>query len=329
MFLFENVIYTVNFMAFFFFIIPFILTITIMPPVIRKMRETGYMAKDMYKINTTYIPINGGLVILLVALFSLSIISLFYSKYINPVNYAIITVVALFAFFGLLDDIINIGRIAKLVLLYYCAYILISYATVSILYTEFFSGILLFGIIYSQIIVPTYVPVVANLVNMHSGFNGLAPGLSLIILITLILKSLFFGDILNILFIICLTGALAGYFLFEKYPARIFWGNIGALTIGAAIGATIVIEGYIVSGFIMLIPHTINFLMYVYWRLRTDKYPIQKFGKIREDGTLEVPNPLTLKWLLPYYYPMTEKQATNVMLLYTTVFCFIGLFVPG
>jgi UDP-N-acetylglucosamine--dolichyl-phosphate N-acetylglucosaminephosphotransferase len=79
--------------------------------------------------------------------------------------------------------------------------------------------------------------VVANLVNMHSGFNGLAPGLSLMVLSTLLVKTWFHGDIFNALFILCLTGALAGYFLFEKYPAQIFWGNVGALSVGAAIGA--------------------------------------------------------------------------------------------
>ncbi len=38
----------------------------------------------------------------------------------------------------------------------------------------------------------------------------------------------------------------------------------------------IVMKGFIFSGFIMLLPHTINFLMYVYWRAR--KYPQVKFG---------------------------------------------------
>ena len=77
----------------------------------------------------------------------------------------------------------------------------------------------------------------------------------------------------------------------------------------------------------MLIPHTVNFLMYVYWKIK--KYPAVKFGKVREDGTLEVPNPLTLKWVLPYYYRLTEKQATYAMFLLTSVFCILGILLPG
>ncbi len=54
-----------------------------------------------------------------------------------------------------------------------------------------------------------------------------------------------------------------------------------------------------------------------------------KYSKVREDGTLEVPNPYTLKWVLPHYYRMNEKQATMAMWAVTAVFCGLGFFVPG
>jgi len=317
-----------NLMVLLFLIVPFSFMMFTMPYIIKKMRENGHLVKDMYKPDFPEVPSNGGLVILLISIFSLSILTLFYGKFIVPINYTIIVVVILFALFGLLDDLINIGRPAKLILLYYCSYPLIPFiTTTAILFPVI--GSVDFSAIYLQIIIPTYVPVVANLVNMHSGFNGLAPGLSLMVLITLVLKVFFFGDIFTVLFLICLTGALLGYIWFEKYPSRIFWGNIGALSIGAAIGALIVTQGYIISGFIMLIPHIINFLLYVYWRLNAAKYPIAKFGKVKENGILEVPNPLTLKWVLPYYFPMTEQRATYCMYAFSLIFCCIGFIIPG
>ena len=322
------IIGSINFITLVFFIIPFSFLILSIPNIINKMKESGFVVKDMYKKDFPEVPANGGLLILLIAMFSLSILSLFYSKCIPPVTYVMVMVAALFAFFGTLDDIINIGRPAKLILLYYCSYSLIPFIPTTIVYVPLLGQFDL-GILYLQLIVPLYIPVVANLTNMHSGFNGLAPGLSLIILSAIIIKTMFFGDIFNILFLISLCGALTAYFLYEKYPSKIFWGNIGALTIGASIGMGIVIEGFIISGFIMLIPHTINFLLYVYWRLNTQKYPLVKFGSIREDGTLEVPNPLTLKWILPYYYRMTEKQATHAMYAFTILCCIAAVFVQG
>ncbi|HOX34168.1 MAG TPA: UDP-N-acetylglucosamine-1-phosphate transferase [Methanoregulaceae archaeon] len=295
-----------------------------MPYVIRKLRLNGHVVKDMYKAGLPDVPTQGGLVLLLIAIFSLSILALFYAKYISAVNYTIVFVVVLFALFGLLDDLINIGRPAKLILLYYCSYPLFPFITTTAILLPVIGSV--DAIVYLQVIIPTYVPVVSNLVNMHSGLNGLAPGISLIVLLTLVLKAFFYGNIFNALFIVCLTGAVAGYFWFEKYPSRIFWGNIGALSVGAAIGAMIVTQGFIISGFVMLIPHTINFLLYVYWRLR--KFPVAKFGKVREDGTLEVPNPLTLKWVLPYYFKMTEKTAGYAMFAVTGIFCVAGFFIP-
>jgi UDP-N-acetylglucosamine--dolichyl-phosphate N-acetylglucosaminephosphotransferase len=266
----------------------------------------------------------GGIAILLIAMLSLSLNSLFFK--FTSTNYVAMIVIALFGLFGVLDDMINIGRTSKLLIMYYCSYPLIQYAAHTAIT---FPGIgsLELGIFYLQFIVPTYVLVASNLVNMHSGYNGLASGLSIIVLVSLILKSFLIGDVENIIAIAAITGATIGFYFYERYPARIFWGNVGSLTVGAAIGAIIVLQDFVVSGFIMLIPHTVNFLMYVYWRAK--KYPHVKFGKEREDGTLEVPNPLTLKWVLPYYYNVTEKQATYAMFLLTSFFCVIGIFLPG
>jgi UDP-N-acetylglucosamine--dolichyl-phosphate N-acetylglucosaminephosphotransferase len=235
-------------------------------------------------------------------------------------------VIALFGLFGILDDMINIGRASKFLIMYYCSYPLIQYATHTAV-TLPSIGNLELGIIYLQLIVPTYVLVASNLVNMHSGYNGLSSGLAIIVLVSLIIKSVLINDIENIISVVAITGATLGFYFYERYPAKIFWGNVGSLTVGAAIGAIIVIQGFIISGFVMLLPHTINFLMYVYWKIK--KYPHVKFGKIREDGTLEVPNNLTLKWVLPYYYRLNEKQATYAMFLLTSVFCVAGILLPG
>ncbi len=282
------------------------------------------MVRDYYKKEKKMVPTEGGIAIMLAVLFSLSINEIFY--HFSAINYVLLNVVLLFGLFGILDDMIDIGRPAKLVLMYYCSYPLMQYATHSQLIVPYV-GHLDLGIFYSQLIVPTFVLVAANLVNMHSGFNGLSSGLSVIILVSLIIKSLITGPFDNIISLIALTGATFGFFLFERYPARIFWGNVGSLTVGAAIGVLIVMQGYIISGFIMLLPHTINFLLYVYWRIK--KYPPVKFGKLREDGTLEVPNNLTLKWVLPYYTRMTEKQATYAMYVLTAIFSIIGIMIPG
>jgi UDP-N-acetylmuramyl pentapeptide phosphotransferase/UDP-N-acetylglucosamine-1-phosphate transferase len=306
------------------FLAPFIVTFISMPYFIKKLTEKGIIARDYYKREVTMIPERGGIAILLVAMVCFSLNTLFFK--FAATNYVALIVIAMFGLFGILDDMIDIGRVTKLLLMYYCSYPLIQYAT----HTAFTLpdiGSVELGILYLQFIVPTYVLVASNLVNMHSGFNGLSSGLSVIVLMALIVKSVLIGDVDNIFAVVSITGATFGYYMYDRYPSHIFWGNIGSLTIGAAIGTMIVLQGFIISGFIMLIPHTVNFLMYVYWRVM--KFPEAKFGKEREDGTLEVPNPLTLKWVLPYYRRVTERQATWAMYALTGFFCVLGIMLPG
>jgi len=306
------------------FLVPLVITAVSMPYFIRKLTENNIVAKDVYKKGLPMVADRGGTAILLIAMLSLSMNSLFFK--FTSTNYVAMIVIALFGLFGVLDDMVNIGRSSKFLIMYYCSYPLIQYATHTAVTLPNIGDIEL-GIIYLQLIVPTYVLVASNLVNMHSGFNGLSSGLAIIVLISLIIKSILINDVENIISVVAITGATLGFYFYERYPARIFWGNVGSLTVGASIGAIIVIQGFIISGFIMLIPHTVNFLMYVYWVVK--KYPHVKFGKIREDGTLEVPNNLTLKWVLPYYYRLTEKQATYAMFLLTSVFCIAGILLPG
>ncbi|WP_319507194.1 UDP-N-acetylglucosamine-1-phosphate transferase [uncultured Methanolobus sp.] len=306
------------------FLAPFIVTFISMPYFIKKLTEKGIIARDYYKREVTMIPERGGIAILLVAMVCFSLNTLFFK--FATTNYVALIVIAMFGLFGILDDMIDIGRVTKLLLMYYCSYPLIQYATHTA-FTFPSVGDIELGILYLQFIVPTYVLVASNLVNMHSGFNGLSSGLSVIVLIALIVKSVLIGDVDNIFAVVSITGATFGYYMYDRYPSHIFWGNIGSLTIGAAIGTMIVLQGFIISGFIMLIPHTVNFLMYVYWRVM--KFPVAKFGKEREDGTLEVPNPLTLKWVLPYYRRVTERQATWAMYALTGFFCVLGIMLPG
>lgn len=319
-----NYIYGLIIELAFLFLIPFLLMLITTPYLIRKLTKKGLVVRDYYKNGIKMVPTGGGIAIMLAVLFSMSINSMFYK--FDATNYVALNVILLFGLFGILDDMIDIGRPVKLVLMYYCSYPLMQYAVHSSVLFPYI-GHVDFGIFYSQLVVPTFVLVAANLVNMHSGFNGLSSGLSIIVLFSLIIKALIGGPIDNIVAIIALTGATLGFHLFERYPSRIFWGNVGSLTVGATIGVMIVMQGYIFSGFIMLLPHTINFLMYVYWRAM--KYPQAKFGNVREDGTLEVPNPLTLKWVLPYYKRVTERQATYAMYAVTIVFCIIGILMPG
>jgi len=96
----------------------------------------------------------------------------------------------------------------------------------------------------------------ANAVNLTDGLDGLATGPSIICFATYVLFAYFAGHIklanyLQIPYVagagelaVCcgaLVGATIGFLWFNSYPAEIFMGDVGSLSLGGALGAVAII----------------------------------------------------------------------------------------
>ncbi len=101
-------------------------------------------------------------------------------------------------------------------------------------------------------IIITIVTAVSNSSNLTDGLDGLATGVSAIIGATLgilayVSGNVFTANYLNILFIpysgeivifsACFLGACIGFLWYNAYPAKVFMGDTGSLTIGGIIAA--------------------------------------------------------------------------------------------
>jgi len=339
---------------YFIFLLSFCGTYYVLPHSIRKLRESGHVAKDMYKFNKTLIPTNAGMILMFTSFISISLTPLlirlssfvfkieFESADLTIINLALISVVSLYALYGLVDDLVDIGRILKVLLPISFGYPLISVIHPSLVWFPFIGDInldeLLFGDvtksdIFRIVVIPVYVMVVANLVNMHSGYNGLQSGLSLLIISTLCVKSSLDGIIINILPASSILGSIFAFWLFNKYPSKVFEGNIGSLMFGSFIGGIIVVQQYWWFGFFILIPHTFNFILWLIWLIKIKKNPDEhlvdgkhkKFGTVDKNNIIQVPNMLTLKWIPNALLNLNEKHSTFLVQGITLVFCIIGL----
>ena len=100
------------------------------------------------------------------------------------------------------------------------------------------------------LVVTFIITAVSNGANITDGLDGLAAGTSAIILITLALfiyisGNILAADYLNVMFIpnsgealifcMALVGACIGFLWFNAYPAQVFMGDTGSLSLGAAI----------------------------------------------------------------------------------------------
>lgn len=298
----------------------FISTLFITPYLMERLINKKYVVRDYYKIGKPLKPTYGGIAMLVGVLASLILAQLFLESELMIRVLILYFIVFSFAILGFVDDLLDIGRPAKFFLPFFMA---LPIALLNI------DPILDFGpitfklkFIYPFIISPIYVMVVANLINMHSGYNGLSGGLATILAIAISIKAYLIQGEQSLVFIAPIMGALLGFMVYNFYPTKIFQGNVGSMLIGSALGALIITLNMEYFGFIIFIPHTINFILFVYWKVFNK--PWVKFGSIDKSGILKVPNNLTLKWLAPYYYKMTEFQATILCYGYTIVFCILG-----
>jgi phospho-N-acetylmuramoyl-pentapeptide-transferase len=100
------------------------------------------------------------------------------------------------------------------------------------------------------------VTAVSNGANLTDGIDGLAAGTSAIIVITLgifawVSSNIIFSEYLDIMyikgveelvvFITAFTGALVGFLWYNAFPAQVFMGDTGSLTIGGVIAVIAII----------------------------------------------------------------------------------------
>ena len=136
---------------------------------------------------------------------------------------------------------------------------------------------------------------VSNGANLTDGVDGLAAGTSAIIVLTLgifawISGNIIFSDYLNIMyiprtgeiavFISAFVGALIGFLWYNAFPAQVFMGDTGSLTIGgiiAVIAITIRKEWLIPILCGIFLIENLSVIMQVSWF----KYTKKKFGEGR------------------------------------------------
>lgn len=139
------------------------------------------------------------------------------------------------------------------------------------------------------------VTAVSNGANLTDGIDGLAAGSSAIIVITLgiftwVSGNVIFSDYLNIMyiprtgemtiFIMAFVGALIGFLWYNAFPAQVFMGDTGSLTIGGIIAVIAIAVRKellipILCGIFFI--ETLSVMMQVSWF----KYTKKKFGEGR------------------------------------------------
>ncbi|MCX8197379.1 MAG: hypothetical protein N3G80_03645 [Candidatus Micrarchaeota archaeon] len=272
----------------------FLITFFAMPILIRKLLAAGITGRDVNKSGQPEVAEMGGLGIIMGAIGSLLIALAFYT--FMGVQFNLIQVLAamltlmIIALIGTYDDLFEMRQATKAVLPMVAALPLVAVSAAGSTQIALpFVGTVDFGYIYIIFLIPLGVTVASNLTNMLAGFNGLEAGMGAVMFATILILAAAKGIAEMGMVAAAMLGALLAFLKYNWYPAKVFAGDIGNLSIGAALATAVIIGNLESAGAILVIPHVIDFFIKAYngfpskkwWgELRQEKlYPLE--GKVR------------------------------------------------
>ena len=271
--------------------ISFFCTFLAMPFWIKKAKSIGLVWEDMNKRDSLKnIAGSGGMIVVfgfVLGILSYIAIRTFYFKDgagINEYLFAILSVMFLSAIVGVVDDLFGwqkggLSKRTRLILIFFAAIplMVINAGESSILGFEL-------GILFPLIVIPIGIIGSTTTFNFLAGYNGLEAGQGILILSGLAFVTYLTGTSWLSVVALCMIAALLGFYLFNKYPAKIFPGDVLTYSVGALIACIAILGNAEKIALFFFIPYALETLLKLRGGLKK-----QSFAKVREDGGLDMP----------------------------------------
>ena len=224
------------------FICTFVLGLIVIP-ILRK-RKVGQVVRDdgpQSHLKKTGTPTMGGIIILITILVLSLIASL---KFPNILPAALVTLG--FGIIGFIDDFKKLilknpkGLSPKLKML---GLLIVSGCFIGYLIYNKFGTDMYIPILKTTVELPIWFYVLfmlfvmvgtTNSLNLTDGLDGLAAGITTIIMMFFIFLSMAWGNKDYSIFSSVVAGSTIGFLFFNVYPARVFMGDTGSLALGGA-----------------------------------------------------------------------------------------------
>ena len=212
-------------------------------PILRKMK-IGQVVRDdgpQSHLKKSGTPTMGGIIMLVVIFVISAIVS---TKYPSVLPVALVTLG--YGLIGFIDDFIKLvlknpkGLKPSLKML---GLIIVAVAFVVYLVHSGFGTETYIPFLRDYIVIPTwaYIPCMVfiilactNSLNLTDGLDGLASGITAIIMIFFTYAAAKYGNKEMSVFSSIVVGSTIGFLLFNMYPAKVFMGDTGSLALGGA-----------------------------------------------------------------------------------------------
>ncbi|HZK11752.1 MAG TPA: hypothetical protein VFD10_05305 [Atribacterota bacterium] len=276
-------------MIFLIFLVSFSVSFAGFPIIIPRLKKAGIIGKNMNSEKQEEIAEMGGLVIavgfgagIIFTIALRTFFDLFLSISLTSIL-AVLSTVMIVVIIGVFDDLISMKQWIKAFIPVFAALPLMALKEGYSVMRIPFMGMIDFGILYPLFLVPLGITGAANAVNMLAGFNGLEVGMGIVAVGSLAIIAYLIGQTTSLIILMAALGALVATLRYNWYPAKIFVGDVGTLSIGAVMACAVIVGNYETAGVIIIIPYVVDFLIKV-----KNRFPYS-FG-IYRNGKLYCPD---------------------------------------
>jgi len=181
------------------------------------------------------------------------------------------------------------------------------------------------------------IPIMGNTINSIDVMNGIASGFMTIASFSLAIVLFMLQNYSVAIMTLPIAFASLAFYRYHKFPAKIFPGDSGALTLGAAYGVIAIVGQVEVIAAIALLPAIINSFLFLssvkkIVEHRQIKGPTTHTDDHKITATKEPGAPVTLVRLIVAAKPLTEKEigfAIFRLAIFSGVLAIITAFVSG
>ncbi len=273
-------------------ILSFFIVFFILPEWIKKARRIGLSWEDLNKYRKTKVAGSGGLIVILgfiLGVLSYIFLKTFYFETQSNIIeiFALTTSVLILAGVGLTDDLLGwwSGGLSKKFRLIMCVFASIPLVVINVGYPEIslpLIGKISLGIFYALVLIPIGVSGAATTFNFLAGFNGLEAGEGILLVGALSLVAYLTGSSWLSLIGLCMVSALFAFLVYNKFPAKVFPGDVLTYPIGGLIAIMAILGNFEKIAILFFLPCIIETFLKIRGRLKK-----QSFGKPNRDGSLE------------------------------------------
>jgi len=305
------------------FMTGFLLTYLLTPIIAKIMSYFNKTGIDVHKLDKPKIPEACGISIIISMTVSVILLILLFPQF-GTEFLAFIISGLIAGVIGFIDDLKGLGaRMKPFLTAFSCIPILIlgTYNPYPILP---FIGKVRLTLVY-PFLLPFALAVPANAVNMMDVFNGSMTATSGIILFTLFTCLMLAGKLEYAALALALLGCLIAFYLFNRYPAKVFAGDTGSLFIGASIGALAILGSIELVVIVALMPYIMNAFYglstvgRLYERRELKSRPIKLINNGKLAITKDKKAPMTLARLILVRGSLKEYEIVRKMCTLTAI----------